>query len=50
MGFLHPEHAGLLEEIDVELDERGNVKASEKNYQTNITKIFSAGDMCRGQS
>jgi glutamate synthase (NADPH/NADH) small chain len=50
MGFVHPEHAGLLEEIDVELDERGNVKASEKNYQTNITKIFTAGDMRRGQS
>jgi len=50
MGFVHPEHAGLLEELDVELDERGNVKASEKNYQTNITKIFTAGDMRRGQS
>ena len=37
-------------ELDVELDERGNVKATEKNYQTNIPKIFTAGDMRRGQS
>ncbi|HEY4064824.1 MAG TPA: glutamate synthase subunit beta [Puia sp.] len=50
MGFLHPQHEGLLQELDVELDDRGNVKASEKNYQTNITKVFTAGDMRRGQS
>lgn len=50
MGFVHPQHAGLLDEIDVEYDERGNVKATEKAYQTNIPKIFSAGDMRRGQS
>lgn len=50
MGFLHPQHAGLLTELDVELDSRGNVKASEKEYQTNISKIFTAGDMRRGQS
>ncbi len=37
-------------ELDVELDERGNVKATEKTYQTNIPKIFTAGDMRRGQS
>ncbi|MBS1935842.1 MAG: glutamate synthase, partial [Bacteroidetes bacterium] len=36
--------------LEIELDERGNVKASEKNYQTNISKIFTAGDMRRGQS
>lgn len=50
MGFVHPEHSGLIEELGVELDERGNVKATEKNYQTNIAKIFTAGDMRRGQS
>ncbi|HKH60538.1 MAG TPA: glutamate synthase subunit beta [Flavitalea sp.] len=50
MGFVHPQHEGLLNELGVDLDERGNVKASEKNYQTNISKIFSAGDMRRGQS
>ena len=50
MGFVHPQHHGLLKELDVELDERGNVKASEKNYVTNIAKVFTAGDMRRGQS
>ena len=50
MGFVHPQHEGLLQELGVELDERGNVKATEKNYQTNIAKVFTAGDMRRGQS
>jgi glutamate synthase (NADPH) small chain len=50
MGFVHPQHKGLLKELDIELDDRGNVKASDRNYQTSITKIFSAGDMRRGQS
>ena len=50
MGFLYPQKAGILEELDVELDERGNVKATEKDYRTNISKIFSCGDMRRGQS
>ncbi|MDD2793102.1 MAG: glutamate synthase subunit beta [Sediminibacterium sp.] len=50
MGFLHPQHEGLVQQMEVELDERGNVRASEKNYQTNIQKVFAAGDMRRGQS
>lgn len=50
MGFVHPQHEGMIEELDVELDERGNVKASEKAFQTNISKIFACGDMRRGQS
>jgi glutamate synthase (NADPH/NADH) small chain len=50
MGFVHPQHQGLLKELDIELDDRGNVKATEKNYQTNIAKVFTAGDMRRGQS
>jgi glutamate synthase (NADPH/NADH) small chain len=50
MGFIHPQHEGLINELGVELDDRGNVKATEKNYQTNISKIFTAGDMRRGQS
>lgn len=50
MGFVHPQHDGLIKELDIELDERGNVKASEKSYQTNIGKVFTAGDMRRGQS
>ncbi|MEO6187815.1 MAG: glutamate synthase subunit beta [Ginsengibacter sp.] len=50
MGFVHPQHDGLISQLGVELDERGNVRASEKNYQTNISKVFTAGDMRRGQS
>lgn len=50
MGFLHPQKQGLLEKLGVELDERGNVKAIEGNFQTNIPKVFAAGDMRRGQS
>ena len=50
MGFVHPQHDGLVNDLAVELDERGNVRASEKSYQTNIQKIFTAGDMRRGQS
>jgi len=50
MGFVHPQHEGVLSELEIELDDRGNVKASEKSYQTNIAKIFTAGDMRRGQS
>jgi len=50
MGFVHPQHAGLLDELDIERDERGNVKAPEKTYQTNLPKIFAAGDARRGQS
>jgi glutamate synthase (NADPH/NADH) small chain len=50
MGFLHPQQEGMLQELDVELDDRGNVKASEKDYQTNLARIFACGDMRRGQS
>jgi glutamate synthase (NADPH/NADH) small chain len=50
MGFVHPQHEGLVNELGLEFDERGNVRAAEKSYQTNIKKIFVAGDMRRGQS
>jgi glutamate synthase (NADPH/NADH) small chain len=50
MGFVHPQHQGLINQLEIELDERGNVKATEGSYQTNISKIFTAGDMRRGQS
>ena len=50
MGFVHPQQEGLLNQLEIELDERGNVKATDKQYQTNISKIFTAGDMRRGQS
>ncbi len=50
MGFLHPQFKGMLEDLSIETDERGNVKATEKAYQTSIPKVFAAGDMRRGQS
>ncbi|KAA3630167.1 MAG: glutamate synthase subunit beta [Proteobacteria bacterium] len=50
MGFVHPVHEGLLEQLGVALDARGNVKANEDNYQTSIENIFAAGDTRRGQS
>ena len=50
MGFVHPQHIGFISDLGICRDERGNVKASEKDYRTNISKIFAAGDMRRGQS
>jgi len=50
MGFVHPQHIGFINDLGIGLDERGNVKATEKDYRTNISKIFTAGDMRRGQS
>ena len=50
MGFLHPVAEGMLDELGVELDGRGNVKADTVGYRTTREKVFSAGDMRRGQS
>ncbi len=50
MGFLHPQFNGLLSQLGIEVDERGNVKAREGSYETNVSKVFAAGDMRRGQS
>jgi glutamate synthase (NADPH/NADH) small chain len=49
MGFVGPEKAGLVEQLGVDLDERGNV-AREKDYQTSVPGVFVAGDAGRGQS
>ena len=49
LGFLHPEHEGMLYDLGVELDARGNVKVDE-NRMTSVPGIFAAGDMARGQS
>jgi glutamate synthase (NADPH/NADH) small chain len=49
MGFLGPERKGMLEQLGVELDRFGNVKA-DANKQTSVPKVFTAGDMTRGQS
>ena len=53
MGYVHPVHKGMLEQLGVALDPRGNVKAATDGkgcYQTSNPKIFAAGDMRRGQS
>ncbi|MBZ4193117.1 MAG: glutamate synthase subunit beta [Candidatus Contendobacter sp.] len=50
MGFVHPIHEGMLQELGVALDERGNISAGTNDYQTSLNKVFSAGDMRRGQS
>jgi len=50
MGFLHPQHEGLLKQLGLKLTDRGNVDATESEYKTNRDKVFVAGDMRRGQS
>ena len=50
MGFVHPVHKGMLRELGVTLDPRGNIRADTLSYQTSLNKVFSAGDMRRGQS
>lgn len=49
MGFLGPVRAGMIEQLGVPLDRRGNVQTDE-HYSTSIPGIFAAGDMRRGQS
>ncbi len=48
VGFVHPQYEGMLEQLNIEVDKKGNV--IEKNYKANLDKIFTAGDMRRGQS
>ena len=50
MGFVGPRKAGLLAQAGVEIDPRGNVKATEADYKSTTPKIFCCGDMRRGQS
>ena len=50
MGFVHPTHDGIIKDLSVELDKRGNVLANTEDYQTSTDKVFAAGDMRRGQS
>ena len=50
MGFVHPVHEGLVEELGVDLDPRGNVLADTDQYKTSLPNVFAAGDMRRGQS
>jgi glutamate synthase (NADPH/NADH) small chain len=41
---------GLVEQAGAALDGRGNVEANDRDYRTNVAKVFTAGDMRRGQS
>ncbi len=50
MGFVGPVKQGLIEELGVDLDQRGNVFADDFTYKTSVDKVFTAGDMRRGQS
>jgi glutamate synthase (NADPH/NADH) small chain len=49
MGFLGPVKNGMIEQLGVALDQRGNVQA-DANYMTSVEGVFAAGDMRRGQS
>ena len=49
MGFVGPVRSGMIDQLGVELDARGNVKADE-NYMSSVQGVFAAGDMRRGQS
>ena len=50
MGFLGPVQEGMLASLGVKLDGLGNVEANVVNYKSSLPKVFSAGDMRRGQS
>jgi len=48
IGFVHPEHDNVIEQLEIDINDQGNVK--DVDYQTNKDKVFTAGDMRRGQS
>jgi glutamate synthase (NADPH/NADH) small chain len=50
MGFLGPVQEGMIKDLGVELDKRGNVLADTLQYKSSKEKVFSCGDMRRGQS
>jgi glutamate synthase (NADPH) small chain len=50
MGFVHPVHEGMIQSLDLALDQRGNISATTDDYRTSIENVFTAGDMRRGQS
>jgi glutamate synthase (NADPH/NADH) small chain len=49
LGFLGPVRSGMIEQLGLKLDQRGNV-ATDENYATSVEGVFAAGDMRRGQS
>jgi glutamate synthase (NADPH) small chain len=50
MGFVSPLHDGVVEQLGVALDQRGNVAADQTVYRTSLDKVYACGDMRRGQS
>ncbi|GAC1549369.1 MAG: glutamate synthase subunit beta [Beijerinckiaceae bacterium] len=50
MGFVSPIHDGMIEQLGVRLDQRGNVAADMRAYRSSLDKVFACGDMRRGQS
>ena len=50
MGFVHVEHDGIVKQLSLNTDKRGNISANTDNYKTSYEKIFSSGDSRRGQS
>jgi len=50
IGFMHTDPTGVIEQLKLDLDQRGNIKAEEGKYQTSVPKVFAAGDARRGQS
>ncbi len=50
MGFVAPIHEGMIHDLGVKLDPRGNVAADTLQYKSSVEKVFACGDMRRGQS
>lgn len=50
LGYTHVEHKGLVEDLDIKLDPKGNLIGNDKEFKTNQTKYFSCGDARKGQS
>ena len=50
MGYTHPVHAGLLQQLPDCLDDCGNIDAPEDGYMTGVKGVFACGDARRGQS
>jgi glutamate synthase (NADPH/NADH) small chain len=50
LGFVHPVHEGLVRDLGVGLDPRGNLAADAKEFATSEPGVFAAGDCRRGQS
>jgi glutamate synthase (NADPH/NADH) small chain len=50
MGYAHPRHAGLLQELALDLDECGNIAVADRSFSTSAAGVFACGDSRRGQS